>query len=141
MDAAAAHARAKAFRTDFAATCSAMVNSLFHPGKQEELRAWAERRMCATPPEVVVSMMEGFAGYDTAAAARAAGVSIRAINGDLWPTRIDVNRTIVKDFDATVMKDAGHYPMLERPEEFNRILAVTVRALEHDAARRGPTGR
>jgi pimeloyl-ACP methyl ester carboxylesterase len=140
MDAAAAHARADAFRTDFAATCRAMVNSLFHPGRQPELRAWAERRMCSMPPEVVVSMMESFAGYDTAAAARAAGVPIRAINGDLWPTRFDVNRTVVKDFDATVMRDTGHYPMLEHPKEFNRILAETVRALEHDAARRGRTG-
>jgi pimeloyl-ACP methyl ester carboxylesterase len=140
VDAAAAHARAEAFRTDFAATCRAMVSSLFHPGMQPELQAWAERKMCATPPEVVVSMMEGFAGYDTAAAARAAGVPIRAINGDLWPIRTDVNRTVVKDFDAAVMKDAGHYPMLEHPKEFNRILAETIRALELDTTRRDPTG-
>jgi len=141
MDAATAHARAEAFRTDFTETCHAMVNSLFHPGKEMELRAWAERRMCATPPDVAVSMMEGFGGYDTARAARTAGVPIRAINGDLWPTRTDVNRTVVKDFDVTVIKDAGHYPMLEHPAEFNRILVEIVRALEHDAARRGPTGR
>jgi pimeloyl-ACP methyl ester carboxylesterase len=140
VDAASAHARAEAFRSDFAGTCRAMVNSLFHPGKEMELRAWAEHRMCAMPPEVVVSMMEGFAGYDMAAAARAAGIPIRAINGDLWPTRTDVNRGVVKDFDVTVIKGAGHYPMLERPEEFNRILADTVRALERDAARTGDAG-
>jgi len=140
MDAAAAHAQAEAFRTDFTGTCRAMVNSLFHPGKEPELRAWAERRMCATPPEVAVSMMEGFGGYDTAGAARAAGVPIRAINGDLWPTKTEVNRTVVKDFDVTVIKDSGHYPMLEHPAEFNRILADTVRALEREAARRGGTG-
>ena len=140
MDAATAHARAEAFRTDFAETCRAMVNSLFHPGKEMELRAWAERRMCATPPEVAISMMEGFGGYDTAAAARAAGVPIRAINGDLWPTRTDVNRAVVKDFDVTVIKDAGHYPMLEHPAEFNRILADTVRALERDTTPKGRTG-
>jgi pimeloyl-ACP methyl ester carboxylesterase len=140
MDAATAHAQAEALRKDFAGTCRAMVDSLFHPGKEPELRAWAERRMCATSPDVAVSMMEGFGGYDTAAAARAAGVPIRAINGDLWPTRTDVNRTVVKDFDATVIKDSGHYPMLEHPAEFNRILADTVRALERDAARTGRAG-
>jgi pimeloyl-ACP methyl ester carboxylesterase len=48
---------------------------------------------------------------------------------------------VVKDFDVTVIKGAGHYPMLDHPAAFNRILADIVRALEHDAARRGPTGR
>ena len=140
MDAATAHARAEALRKDFAGTCRAMVDSLFHPGKEPELRAWAERRMCATSPDVAVSMMEGFGGYDTAAAARAAGVPIRAINGDLWPTRTDVNRTVVKDFEVTVIKDSGHYPMLEDPAGFNRVLADTIRDLERDAARTGRAG-
>jgi pimeloyl-ACP methyl ester carboxylesterase len=140
MDAATAHGRAEAFRTDFTGTCRGMVDSLFHPGKELELRAWAERRMCATPPEVAVSMMEGFGGYDTAAAARAAAVPIRAINGDLWPTRTEVNRTVVKDFDVTVIKDSGHYPMLGHPAEFNRILTDTVRALDRDTPRADRTG-
>jgi pimeloyl-ACP methyl ester carboxylesterase len=140
VDPASAHAQAVAFRKDFAGSCRAMVGSLFHPGKEPELRAWAERRMQATSPEVVVSMMEGFAGYDTAAAARAAGVPIRAINGDLWPTRTNVNRGVAKDFDVTVITGAGHYLMLERPAEFNRILADAVRDLERDAARTGRAG-
>jgi pimeloyl-ACP methyl ester carboxylesterase len=42
---------------------------------------------------------------------------------------------VVADFAARVMKGAGHYPMLERPAEFNRILAETVTALEKAAAR------
>jgi pimeloyl-ACP methyl ester carboxylesterase len=91
--------------------------------------------MCAMSPEVVVSMMENFAGYDLAKAARAAGVPIRAINGDLWPTRIALNRTVVKDFDARVMEGCGHYLMLERPTEFNRILAEVVTGLERNSAR------
>ncbi len=125
-----ARARAEAFRNDFTGTCLAMVGSLFHPQTQGELRAWAERRMCATSPEVVAAMMEGFAGYDLAKAFRSAGVPIRAINGDLWPTNLDGNRTITSDFDAVIMSGAGHYPMLERPEEFNRLLVEIVTRLQ-----------
>jgi pimeloyl-ACP methyl ester carboxylesterase len=135
VDTAAAHARADAFRRDFRGTCREMVDALFHKGTQAELRAFAERRMCAMPPEVVISMMENFAGYDLAAAARAARVPIRAINGDLWPTAIELNRTVVRDFDAKIMKGCGHYLMLERPTEFNRILIEVVTGLERNSAR------
>jgi len=48
--------------------------------------------MCATSPEVVADMMEGLAGYEGAAAFGNAGVPIRAINGDLWPTNVERNR-------------------------------------------------
>jgi pimeloyl-ACP methyl ester carboxylesterase len=126
LDPVESHARAEAFRKDFMGACRAMIDALFHPGTERDLRAWAEKRMCATSPEVVVGMMEGFAGYDMAAAFRGAGVPIRAINGDLWPTRTDLNRTVTPDFDAVVMTGAGHYPMLERPDEFNRHLVEIV---------------
>lgn len=128
-----AHARAEAFRKDFAGACHGMVEALFHPGAQAELRAWAERRMCAARPAVAVGMMEGFGGYDMAKAFRNAGVPIRAINGDLWPTQTEVNRTITPDFQAVIMKDAGHYPMLERPAEFNRLLVKFVQELDRAA--------
>ncbi len=126
----AARARADAFRKDFGGTCHAMVEQLFHPGAYPELRAWAEREMTAIAPAVAAGMMEGFGGYDLAAAFRAAGVPIRAINGDLWPTDVAGNRAVTPDFAAVIMKDAGHYPMLERPDEFNRLLAGVVADLE-----------
>ncbi len=129
-----ARARADAFRKDFPAACRAMAGALFHPGSQAELQAWAERRMCSVPRPMAAGMMEGFGGYDTARAFRNAGVPIRAINGDLWPTRVEVNRTVTPDFDAVIMKGAGHYPMLERPAEFNRLLVEYVQALDSGAA-------
>ena len=89
--------------------------------------------MCAMAPEVVAGIMEGFAGYDLAPAFRGARVPIRAINGDLWPTGIERNRTVVADFDAVVMKGAGHYPMLEQPAELNRLLVGLVKNLEATA--------
>ncbi|MFI5165685.1 MAG: alpha/beta fold hydrolase [Thermoanaerobaculales bacterium] len=135
MPAAEAHARAEAFRKDFTGTCHAMAEALFHPGTQAELRGWAEKRMCATPPAVAAAMMEGFGDYDIAQAFRKAGVPIRAINGDLWPTQIEANRKITPDFDAVIMKGAGHYPMLERPAEFNRLLEDYVQVFDRASAR------
>jgi pimeloyl-ACP methyl ester carboxylesterase len=127
-----AEARAEAFRKDFAGSCHAMVEQLFHPGTYPELRAWSEREMVATSPEVAAGLLAGFGGYDLAAAFRGAGVPIRAINGDLWPTEIAANRAVTPDFDAVIMKGAGHYPMLERPDEFDRLLAGVVAELERE---------
>ncbi|HVN76007.1 MAG TPA: alpha/beta hydrolase [Thermoanaerobaculaceae bacterium] len=132
----AAHQQAEALRKDYAAGCRAMVAALFHPGTQAEFRAWAERRMCSAPRPMAAAMMESFGGYDMAPAFRNAGVPIRGINGDLWTTRTDVNRTVTPDFDAVIMKGAGHYPMLERPAEFDRLLLEYVQAFDRVAPRR-----
>jgi pimeloyl-ACP methyl ester carboxylesterase len=132
----AAHAQAEAWRTNFAGACHAMAEALFHPGTHPELQEWAEKRMRAASPAMAVGMMESFGGYDLAAAFRNADVPIRAINGDLWPTGIEVNRTIAPDFDAVIMNGAGHYPMLERPAEFDRLLVAVVDALDRATAHR-----
>jgi pimeloyl-ACP methyl ester carboxylesterase len=134
-------ARAEGFRKDYAGSCRAMVEALFHPGAESELRAWAERRMLATSPDVAAGLMEGFAGYDLAPAFRAAGVPIRAINGDLWPTNVAANRAAAPGFEAVIMTGAGHYPMLERSDEFNRHLVGIVTELGREAAGGAPPGR
>jgi pimeloyl-ACP methyl ester carboxylesterase len=54
-------------------------------------------------------------------AARTA-VPVRAVNSDAQPTAIDNNRKYFPDYDYRVITGTGHYPMLERPEEFSKIL-------------------
>ncbi len=129
-----ARARAAAYRTDFPKACAEMCQALFHPGEHLALQAWALKIMLAMDPEVVARLMEGLSGYDLGAAFRGAGVPIRAINGDLWPTDSEANRRLSPDFDAVILRGTGHYPMLERPAEFNRTLTDAVHGL---AAGRG----
>jgi len=57
-------------------------------------------------------------------------VPLRAINGDIYPTDVEGVREIKPDFEAVIMTHVGHYPMLERPEEFNRHAAAVVAELE-----------
>jgi pimeloyl-ACP methyl ester carboxylesterase len=129
-----ARARAAAYRTDFPKACAEMCQALFHPGAHTDLQAWALSIMLAMDSEVVARLMEGLSGYDLGSAFRGAGVPIRAINGDLWPTDIEANRRLSPDFDAVILKGSGHYPMLERPAEFNHALTDVVHGL---AAGRG----
>ena len=107
-----------------------MVSFLFHKDADPALVAEAERRMMKTPPDAAYGMFMGMAGYVPANSARRLTVPLRAINGDLYPTDFAGVRGVKPDFDAVIMTHMGHYPMLERPEEFNRHVAAVVAELE-----------
>jgi pimeloyl-ACP methyl ester carboxylesterase len=124
-----ANQRAEVFQQDFTAALKQMVGMLFHADADPALMADAEKRMAGTSPEAARSMFLSLAGYDGAASARRLTMPLRAINGDLYPTDVDGNRKLKADFDAVVMKHMGHYPMLERPEEFNTLIKEVVASL------------
>ena len=117
-----ARQRALAFRDDYAGATKEMVKSLFHKDADPELVADAERRMSKTSPEAAYQMFLSMGGYNQADSARKLTVPLRAVNGDLYPTDFRAVRKVKPDFDAVIMMHTGHYPMLERPEEFNRNL-------------------
>lgn len=137
-----ARERALAFREDYTTSVRQMVKVLFHPDADSSLIAEAERCMQKTAPESAYNMFLSLAGYDPAAAARRLAVPLRAINGDLYPTDVGAVRGIKPDFEVTLMQHMGHYPMLERPDEFNACVAELVRSLaptglsEHSAPSR-----
>jgi pimeloyl-ACP methyl ester carboxylesterase len=116
-------ARIDALGDDFAGTCRQMVKALFHEDVRPELVADVERQMCDPARAVAVRALEAFEGYDMGAAMKAVRVPIRSLNGDLYPTNVEGNRRFAPGFEAIVFEHTGHYPMLERPEEFNRALA------------------
>lgn len=124
-----ARKRAEAFRDDYAGSVRQMVKMLFHPDADPAVMADAERRMMRTPPAAAYAMFLSFAGYVPAASARKLTVPLRAINGDLYPTDVPGVRKVKADFEVIVMKHMGHYPMLERPDEFNRHIAAVIAGL------------
>ncbi len=121
--------RAEAFQSDYSGNLKQMVRTLFHADADPALIADAERRMSRTPPEAAHAMFLSLAGYDMGAAVRRLSVPIRAVNGDLYPTGVADNKKVKPDFDAVIMKHMGHYPMLERPAEFNRLMTEVINNL------------
>lgn len=128
--------QADAWRRDFEGSLDRMLGALFHPGAPADLVADVRRRMSATPVDTACAIFSSAAGYDTGAPARRLRVPVRCINGDLYPTDVNANRAIVADFDAVVLAHTGHYPMLERPEEFNRRLEEIARAMADSVGHR-----
>lgn len=129
MSADQAASQAEAFRADYAGSLRAMVRQLFHSDADPSVVADAEARMARTAPAVAYEMFMSFAGYTPAESARDLTVPLRAINGDLYPTDVDGVRKIKRDFEVIVMPHMGHYPMLERPEEFDERVIEVLRGL------------
>ena len=129
-----ARKQAEAFRSDYAGSIKTMVKRLFHPDAPPSLMADAEQRMLHTPPEVAYQMMLSLGGYDEPAAVGRLTVPLLAINGDLYGTDLVNVRSVKPDFEVLVMKHMGHYPMLERPQEFDGHVSAAVAALVRRAA-------
>ena len=120
---------ADAYRNNFEATIKRMINSLFHADTDPEFRSGIEEDMMDNSPEIAAAMMESFDTLDLPAMVKGLNIPIRCINGDLYKTQIEKNRTIHADFDAVILPHTGHYPMLEDPETFNQHLRAILKEL------------
>jgi pimeloyl-ACP methyl ester carboxylesterase len=63
---------------------------------------------------------------------------IVAVDADLRPVALDHNRTHAPQFDARVIKDTGHWLMLDKPNEFASTLRDVVESIESGKAKRRP---
>ena len=50
-------------------------------------------------------------------------VPVVSINSTMWPTNYDANNKSIKSYDLILIEGTGHFPMIEKPEEFNKLLA------------------
>jgi pimeloyl-ACP methyl ester carboxylesterase len=133
-----ARKQAEAFRSDYAGNIKVMVKRLFHPDAPPALMADAAQRMLHTPPEVAYQMLLSLGGYDEPAAVGRLTVPLLAINGDLYGTDLTNVRNVKPDFEVIVMEHMGHYPMLERPQQFDGHVSEVVTALVRHAAEGKP---
>src|SRR4029434_6235530 len=120
----------KQLRADYKGTVTGFMNQLlFSPNTPAAVKNRMISEVTSRPPELSIAILEGIIGYNSVPALREIKVPIRAINGDLNPTNLEVNRKYAPQFDAAIIKGSGHYPMLENPERFNELLTDALRSL------------
>jgi len=123
IDPSNARHQSEAWNRDFDGMLDRMVQAIFHPDTDRALVAEVRRRLDGPARGLFSDMWASFAGYDTGASVRRLAAPIRCVNGDLFPTGVAANRRLKADFDAIILPHTGHYPMLETPSLFNRVLA------------------
>jgi len=102
-----------------------VVGGMVHETTDAELKEWLVTRAQAQDPKMVALMRDLF-GLDTVTAFKEAKVPVRCINSAggyqfFHPTAVETNKKYA-DFGAVIIEGVGHYPMLEKPDEFNRRL-------------------
>jgi len=113
-------------KANFPAVTDRFVRSMFPAGADSALVARIASDMASEPPEVAIGAMKNLLGYDPLPALAEIKAPIRSINGDLFPTDVEAGRRYAKSFAVAFMPGRGHFPHLEDPQTFNKILAQTI---------------
>jgi pimeloyl-ACP methyl ester carboxylesterase len=117
------------FRDNFAETTRAFVRGMFLPGTDAGLVDLVAGDMASAPPEVAVGALEAALAYDREmpVALKALKLPVIAINPETPAT--DLASMTAHGVEVMLMSDVGHFPMMESPERFNRILRTAIEKL------------
>jgi pimeloyl-ACP methyl ester carboxylesterase len=92
----------------------------------------------AADPQRSAAILEATFAYREDLAMDRLAMPIVAIDSDLRPVAVDHNRAHAPQFEARIVKDTGHFLMLEKPTEFASTLRDVVESIESGRAKRRP---
>jgi pimeloyl-ACP methyl ester carboxylesterase len=118
-------------KADFQGTLRGGLKGLLREDVDPELLKWLSDGAAAQDPTMALGLMTDMTKLDETTLMSDAKVPIRCINAAptfqfALPTEVETNKKYA-DFGAVIMDGVGHYPMLEKPDEFNRLLAEALR--------------
>lgn len=130
---------AQPFEADFTTAAKDFVAPMFPEGADETLVAWVKEDMSSAPKAIALNAFRNYLErYVTGEAATAfddVRVPVISINARLWPTALEENRKHIDDYQLMYIEDAGHFPMLERPEAFNELLKQAIDSIEEKGSK------
>jgi len=126
-------------KRDFRTGSRQFVKEMILPSTDPLIRDWILSDMSAAPPAVALSAMnEMMSQYITGESAKIFDeirIPVVTVNGDMWPINYEANRRHMSSFDAIVLKEADHFLMMDRAEEFNRALEKAINMILHKKAK------
>ncbi len=126
-------------RADFAATTAEFVSQNFFTDRTDPiLKQWIVDDMSAAPPKIAIPAVLGLLAMDYRSAVEDLDVPIVAVNSAGHPTDEAAIRQFEPRFRLVPIAGVGHFPMLEAPAQFNRILNRIVEAWAGLEADRNP---
>lgn len=122
------------FDADFTNATRNFVATMFPDGSDPRLVDWVREDMSSAPKATALSAFRNYLQqYVDGEAARVfEGVLIPvvSINARLWPSDPAMNSRHIADYRLHYIDGTGHFPMLEKPEEFNAILRKAIHDVE-----------
>jgi pimeloyl-ACP methyl ester carboxylesterase len=116
----------EAFEADFKGTMRAGIKGMLPEKVDPEVFKWILTRAEAQDPKMAIALFRDFPRLDYKALFKESKVPVRCINAApgfqfAQPTEVETNKKYA-DFNAVIIEGVGHFPMLERPAEFNQKL-------------------
>jgi pimeloyl-ACP methyl ester carboxylesterase/nicotinamidase-related amidase len=111
---------------DFKGTVRTMFDGQLSEKADTEVKKWIQTKAEGQDPKMALALTRDLFGLDTGKLLKEAKVPVRCINSAggyqfFTPTVVETNKKYA-DFGAVTIEGVGHYPMLEKPDEFNRRL-------------------
>ena len=111
---------------DFVPNAQTNFKNIFVPSSPGPVVRRVLDGVATAPPESSIATLRAVFEYDVASAVRNVKAPIVAVNSDREPTSLEANRKLAPRFDVILMKSVGHWPMLERPGEFDQLLQQAI---------------
>lgn len=92
----------------------------------------------AADPDRTAAILESIYDYREDLTMDHLAMPIVAVDADRRPVAVDHNRAHAPQFDVRVIKDTGHWLMLDKPTEFASTLRDVVESIESGKAKRRP---
>ncbi|WP_278380737.1 alpha/beta fold hydrolase [Chryseobacterium arthrosphaerae] len=119
-----------AYRSDFKNTVeNYLPQFLFAEKTPPQVKERIQSEFLQNAPEIAVDLLSPLYKTDSRKIADQIRVPVVAVNSDASPTHLENNRKHLKNYDYVTITDVGHYPMLEKPREFNLILDKVIKSL------------
>ncbi|WP_336702590.1 alpha/beta hydrolase [Chryseobacterium indologenes] len=118
------------YRTDFKYTVENILPQyLFVEQTPSDVKERLQHEFLQNDPELAINVLRPLYKADINTIAKQVQVPVIAINSDASPTDAETNRKYMKNYDYVTIEGVGHYPMLEKPTEFNTILDNVIKKL------------
>ncbi len=116
----------KPFEDDFASAVKNFVLGMFPKETDKKLIRWIKEDMSSAPKNIALSAFSNYLEQSVNGEAsrvfKNIHIPVVSINAKLWPTNAEKNKNHINDYKLFYIEETGHFPMMEKPEEFNKLL-------------------
>lgn len=124
----------KPFEDDFQSGIAAFVKDSLPKNVDAELLYWVSEDMASAPRAIAINQFRHYLGQYVSGESYRVYESIKVpvilVNARLWPTNSAENKKHIKDYSIYYIEESGHFPMLEKPNELNKILFEAVNSIK-----------
>jgi pimeloyl-ACP methyl ester carboxylesterase len=112
----------KPYERNFAETTREYISALFPRDSDKQLVTKISDELASANPLMAVDSFKEYLRYDSSKAFQQQNIPVILINSDKHPTNIDALKRHIKKVDLEIMKNTGHFFIMEQPDILNKLL-------------------